>query len=220
MAPRVTKSYKEEIRRRILGAAFREFSLKGYDKTNLDDVARSIDIARGTIYLYFDSKKKLFEALSERQLSRLRLLLSSSDWSAENVEEAARAFFRESKRGLPRNGERMVVELLAESTRNKSMKRQRLLESRRIQQIITEAFQKRLERGNGISDKEMRKVALGALALYNGLSILSVLGYADKEIEDSFARTIELVIRGARVNSLELEKTTLSHASPQQLKIN
>lgn len=215
MAPRVSKSYKDEIRRKILAAAFQKFSLKGYDKTNLDDVASSIGIARGTIYLYFDSKRKLFEALSERQLKRLRRLLNNSDWSAENVEEAARSFFRESKRGLPRNGERMVVELLAESTRNKSLKRQRLLESRRIQQIITEAFQKRFEQDEVLSDKEMRKVALGALALYNGLSILSVLGYDDNEIEDSFARTIGFVIRGARANSLGLAKTAVSQVTMQ-----
>jgi AcrR family transcriptional regulator len=215
MAPRVSKSYKEDIKRRILGAAFREFSLKGYDKTNLDDVARSIGVARGTIYLYFDSKRELFESLSEHQLNRLRRLLSNPGWSDENVEEAARAFFRESKRGLPKNGERMIVELLAESTRNKALKRQRLLESRRIQEVITDAFQKRMRQNSRIFEKEIRKVALGALALYNGLSILSVLGYDDKEIEDSFARTIALVVTGSRMDSLGLEKNAPTELATQ-----
>ncbi|MHB8567175.1 MAG: TetR/AcrR family transcriptional regulator [Nitrososphaerales archaeon] len=207
MSPRVTRSYKQEVKRRILASAFKEFSLRGYDKANLDDVAKSVGIARATIYLYFDSKQQLFETLSEKQLERLRRLLTNLDWSSGNAGETARAFFKESKKGLPENGERMSVELLAESTRNESLKRQRLLESRKMQQIISEVVQGQMK-DRKLSSRDIRQVALGALALYNGLAMLKALGYDDQEIEDSFARTVELIIEGANKTSLSVEALT------------
>ncbi len=122
LSPRVTKSYKEQIKRRILITAFKEFSIKGYDKTNLDDVATSLGVARGTIYLYFPSKQRLFEALSEFQLKRLRKLLEDHQWSSEQAASTARSFFKRSKIGLPENSEKMAIEMLAESSRNKELK--------------------------------------------------------------------------------------------------
>ena len=46
----------------IVAAAFAEFAEKGYASTRLIDVARRAGIAKGTIYLYFDTKEELFEA--------------------------------------------------------------------------------------------------------------------------------------------------------------
>lgn len=43
-------------------AALAEFAEKGYGATRLIDVARRAGIAKGTIYLYFDTKQALFEA--------------------------------------------------------------------------------------------------------------------------------------------------------------
>jgi AcrR family transcriptional regulator len=196
LAPKVTKSYKEAIKKRILIAAFKEFSLKGYHKTNLDDVARAIGIARGTIYLYFPSKQRLFEALSELQLRRLRDLLRDRDWSSSHASSAARSFFRESRRGSLENSEWMAIEMLAESARNKELRRQRLLETRRMQQIITEFIQIQLKNKKIKAGKEFTDLALGTIALYNGLNMFKVLGYSDQEIEDAWARTISFLVDG------------------------
>ncbi len=53
---------KAERQEQILAAAFEEFSLHGYAATRLDDVARRAGIAKGTIYLYFQDKERLFRA--------------------------------------------------------------------------------------------------------------------------------------------------------------
>jgi len=47
----------------ILAAAFEEFAANGYAAARLDNVAKRADIAKGTIYLYFPSKSRLFEAV-------------------------------------------------------------------------------------------------------------------------------------------------------------
>jgi AcrR family transcriptional regulator len=53
-------------RSRILDAAQNLFLRYGVKRTALDDVVREAGIAKGTLYLYFDSKDALFAAIAER----------------------------------------------------------------------------------------------------------------------------------------------------------
>ncbi|HJT42783.1 MAG TPA: TetR/AcrR family transcriptional regulator [Rhizomicrobium sp.] len=56
---------KEARTAEILEAALCQFAEKGFAATKLDDVAKRAGITKGTIYLYFDSKQALFEALAQ-----------------------------------------------------------------------------------------------------------------------------------------------------------
>lgn len=47
----------------FLDAALESFVEKGYAATRLEDVARRAGAAKGTVYLYFQSKENLFEAV-------------------------------------------------------------------------------------------------------------------------------------------------------------
>lgn len=55
----------EERRREIVKAARHLFLTKEYEKATMQDVLESLDIAKGTIYHYFKSKKELLEAVIE-----------------------------------------------------------------------------------------------------------------------------------------------------------
>ena len=57
------RQHKRERQEEILAAAFEEFAAKGYAEARLDDVARRAGIAKGTIYLYFKNKERLFRAV-------------------------------------------------------------------------------------------------------------------------------------------------------------
>jgi AcrR family transcriptional regulator len=52
---------------RILDAASELIIRQGYDKTTMNDVAESAGISRGIIYLHFENKDRLFEALVYRE---------------------------------------------------------------------------------------------------------------------------------------------------------
>ena len=47
----------------ILDAAFEEFVEKGYAATRVEDIARRIEVTKGTIYVYFPTKEDLFAAM-------------------------------------------------------------------------------------------------------------------------------------------------------------
>jgi len=73
----VGQSSERPVRRRraearpaeIIAAAWQLFDEKGYAATKLEEVALRAGVSKGTIYLYFDSKKALFQAVVREGLS-------------------------------------------------------------------------------------------------------------------------------------------------------
>src|SRR4029077_21232779 len=65
------KARSAERRDAILAAALDEFSIRGFEATRLDDVARRAGVAKGTIYLYFRDKETLCEELMRSMLTPL-----------------------------------------------------------------------------------------------------------------------------------------------------
>ncbi|OCL27311.1 hypothetical protein U472_07565 [Orenia metallireducens] len=56
---------------RIITAALKLFSENGYHKTTVSQIANQAEVAKGTVYWYFDSKKELFQAIILTGIQRL-----------------------------------------------------------------------------------------------------------------------------------------------------
>jgi AcrR family transcriptional regulator len=54
---------KDDRPRELVAAALQLFSERGFAATRLDDVAAATGVSKGTVYLYFESKERLFEAV-------------------------------------------------------------------------------------------------------------------------------------------------------------
>ncbi|MFO1518958.1 MAG: TetR/AcrR family transcriptional regulator [bacterium] len=52
---------KEERKRQLLDAALKRFGEKGYHATQVSDIIDEAKVARGTFYLYFKSKREIFD---------------------------------------------------------------------------------------------------------------------------------------------------------------
>lgn len=76
----VSEQEREIMRRQIIGAAAEEFSRVGFEQTGIEAVAERAKVGKGTIYLYFDSKKGLFlamlEEIARQQLAELKAALA------------------------------------------------------------------------------------------------------------------------------------------------
>jgi len=59
---------KEQRRKTILTAAERLFAGDGFHNTTIEQVAADIDLSKGTIYLYFQSKEDLFFSILEEKI--------------------------------------------------------------------------------------------------------------------------------------------------------
>jgi AcrR family transcriptional regulator len=73
-------------RRQILDGARRVFLADGFDGASMNDIARAAGVSKGTLYVYFDSKERLFEALiredRQQQAERLVIPADAADPSA------------------------------------------------------------------------------------------------------------------------------------------
>ncbi|MEC0128818.1 TetR family transcriptional regulator [Paenibacillus pabuli] len=67
MSPKLSDDQKEQRNLQILEAAKRAFEQKGYGATTLKDIVEEAGMSRGWIYLYFQSKEEIFEALLQWQ---------------------------------------------------------------------------------------------------------------------------------------------------------
>lgn len=62
----VRKRRKEARPEEIIEAAILSFISKGYEATKLDAVAREAGVAKGTLYLYFETKEQLFRSAVQK----------------------------------------------------------------------------------------------------------------------------------------------------------
>src|SRR5262249_1795019 len=54
-------------RRQIMTGASAVFLDQGFDAASMGEIARKAGVSKGTLYVYFDSKEALFEAIVEEQ---------------------------------------------------------------------------------------------------------------------------------------------------------
>lgn len=78
MAIREAEAPKEK-RETILAAAKQLFGHYGYRRTSIDDIAQEARIAKGTVYLYFESKEEIFRALCQQLLD---IILTATEEAA------------------------------------------------------------------------------------------------------------------------------------------
>jgi TetR/AcrR family transcriptional regulator len=107
-------------RERILEASLDLFGAKGIDATSLDDIARSVGVAKQTLLYWFPSKEELVVAVLQRVADELVVEVGAAVRSAPHgfarVEAAVNAVFRPAVRrpallGLIRELNRLDVKL-------------------------------------------------------------------------------------------------------------
>jgi AcrR family transcriptional regulator len=70
--PRVPPAVPADDKRAaILAAALVLFGRYGYRRTSIDDLAREAGIAKGTVYLYFDTKEAIFRGLCQSVMAHV-----------------------------------------------------------------------------------------------------------------------------------------------------
>lgn len=80
---------KAARRQEILAAAVRVFARKGFAASRIDDVAAEAGIAKGSVYLYFDSRDALLAAAFDAHAARVADTLAAVDTAAEPLDRLA-----------------------------------------------------------------------------------------------------------------------------------
>lgn len=97
-----TKERKERERKRrkdqILTAAIELIELQGFENTTMDEIAHRAELSKGALYLYFNDKSTLHQAIKKRGLSHLHdrfmQILQKDVSGADIIKEMALTFLK------------------------------------------------------------------------------------------------------------------------------
>jgi AcrR family transcriptional regulator len=79
LSPSVEESPESAKRRQILEGARKVFLAQGFDGASMGEIAKVAGVSKGTLYVYFDSKESLFEALTTEEKRGLAEVLFQLD---------------------------------------------------------------------------------------------------------------------------------------------
>src|ERR1035438_5459514 len=185
------KEVVSELRRSgILKAARKVFARHGYDGATMDDVAEACSIAKGTLYLYFKSKRQIYLGVLKEDLQSLREETGRAIEAADSAADKIRAFitarfdFCERHRDFFRiyNSDISAIFITAHPTQ-KDLKEFYLEQGGMLAEIIAE----------GVRTGELRSVPprATAFAIYDmtrACIARRVLGFAHETLDSSCCR--------------------------------
>jgi AcrR family transcriptional regulator len=90
--PRIIPQSKEEVRKKIIDAAYHLFLTRGYHKTTMEEIARVLGVTKPALYQYFPGKEDLYAAVAERGRQELKGILERS-YRNRDLREGSEALF-------------------------------------------------------------------------------------------------------------------------------
>ncbi len=203
--PTTRRPTKEDVlsayrRNALLGAAIRVFGERGFDCATMERIAEEADVAKGTTYLYYDSKQSIYDAALSSGFAELDERTREAIDRAPNFREAISAFMTARAEYFfeHRDFFRMYVAAIARqitSSRPRASEFQAVVDrqTRRLEQAVARAAARR----------EIRRVdsAATAVAIFDltrGLVARRMVSTGEFDLAEDVAFLSELVWRGLR----------------------
>lgn len=188
--PKVVPEYKEKARERILEAAERVFSEKGYYETRMEDIADILGVSKRTLYLYYKNKEELFRAMCADAPSAIREKLRPC-LDGKDSDDACSAFFDLSTE-QPANG--LEFEIIAAASRNPALRKieRNLFESEF--EVVSQFLHEMKMRDTLSRDFDVPRMARILLAVYRGLMVDLLMGVKKSEVKQAWTDATNLIM--------------------------
>jgi len=164
----------EETKAKIMEAAIKLFSTRGYNKASVDDICQEAGISKGAFYHHFKTKQMLFLALLDGWLQVIDSAIEASkDKTApETFMQMTEAFpfiFETAGDNLP-----MFLEFWLQASREKNIWEASVSPYRRYHEYFTSLIKKGVEEGSFVEvDPELTSRMIVSTAM--GLLLQSLL---------------------------------------------
>ena len=184
--PKVTLEYKELVRTRILESAHRVFSQKGYREATMDEIAEGLGLSKPALYRYYKSKEELFREIFKLFNQATAKALRESFKGGRLAGETFFALI--DKWGWTPN---LFLSAASEAPRNPKL-RKILAEGYKTGVDMVGSFIDELKNRGILKDTaDSRQIAMGAIAVHDGLLIWEVAGMNREETRKAFVDIIQ-----------------------------
>ena len=194
MSPKVSTHYKAETRDRIISSAVINFSLNGFDKARMEDIAIDADVSKGTLYLYFKSKEDLFYAICENNVKKLKGKLDVLfGQSKGDLLYNAERFYDSFQDMVKDDEQKIAFEIISECSRNQQLRNVMYEQRLKIFGIVSEYLNLQIEKGFFKKDVDVNAIACGLVSLYDELSLSKIIGIGNDFTKRAWAETIKAI---------------------------
>ncbi len=87
----LSEEYKEIVKSKIIQAAIKVFTQKGYQGSSIDEIAAEADMSKSTLYTYFKSKLDILKLISNKQNTNEKF---QNSFKGLDYPEALEEFFK------------------------------------------------------------------------------------------------------------------------------
>ncbi len=180
--PRVLPEYKEQATQRILDAAQKVFSEKGYHEARMEDIAGKVGVSKRTLYLYFKNKEELFAAICAAAPQAMEKYLQSTLGNV-SFTEMCEVFF-DHVLNEPVTG--LNYEIISAASRNPVLKKT-IRELYEKENGVLADFLENLKKKAVLQQHvDSSVLARAIIALYDGLIADIVIGVDKSEVRKTW----------------------------------
>jgi AcrR family transcriptional regulator len=190
--PKVVPEYKEAAKDKIIKAAFKTFTKKGYHTTTMDDIAKEVGVSKGALYQYYKNKKDLLNEIVLSYHSMFREVLKVSfekQDTTQIAEEGSQALLKKY-----RFHHEMLFEVIAIAGHDPEIKQSLKVEYEKDIKLLESFLQKQMETGKVKLKVEANTLAQLYVALYLGMAMKVIMGDDSIEIHRVWSNAIEAMM--------------------------
>lgn len=192
---RTRKDVIQEYRRsELLAAARTVFSQKGFHGATIEDVANEAGVAKGTVYLYFDSKNAIYLAALRDGVELLNNEMRGKAAAPGPAEDrlrsliAAKIAFFDANRDFFQilQSEAGRIENIVSQTRDLYFQQAGIIEG-----VILDGIKE-----GSVRDINAKKAAFAVADLTKGIAVQRLLGWSKTRLKDEIEFMFRLVWKG------------------------
>jgi AcrR family transcriptional regulator len=203
--PRVSAQHEQEVRERIVRAATRVFSERGFHRATMQDIVRASGLSVGAIYTYFKSKDELILAgcdlITDQEMTELARRIAPVDSFRERIAIAVGFVFDQIELESWQLGSTRLLALAwAEADTSPAIREMLLRRRREIHGVAVGLIQEGIARGEFPAWLEIDRTAAALGALIDGVVLQSIeegAGYRRSEAERRVLGMIEVLMAAA-----------------------
>jgi AcrR family transcriptional regulator len=184
---------------RLLEAAQRVFTERGYDGASVSEIAAESGLSNGALYYNFANKQELFLALMDERIaaltSQLETVFSAKESGRSDTAQDVRRMLSADP-NAPRNRQEWTLffEFLAQATRDPVLRRSFRARIRDLRSALTATVSRRAEEEHAGLSLPPEQVAIAIQALGWGLAAQRLIDPA--AVDDVLGRLLVALLRG------------------------
>ncbi len=190
--PRVLPEYKELVKSKIIQAAIKIFSMKGYYASRMIDIAKKIGISKATLYLYFKSKEDLLKMISISINQKIGNIFIKSFEMEDFTAMAEETYYRiahELQEELP-----ISLELLSLAANDELIQKIAREDREKGLDVISSSLQHHFDKSLVRTEWAPRDLAQLVLDLCWDILLQQVIGYNKTSIQANWIKLLKILL--------------------------